>query len=192
MIRDEIGPGISGTVTWALHTAAEPVSVAGSVARFRSGEDRFVVRILDPGAARFDLVFPPEPRSFPIADVRQLHGRFVLAGSGALVSELPRCADEEGKRAAGALIRRLQIVWPRGTRKLSVLLLPDCDDHGFALPVTPLSQWLTGHPVRRAHSPGPRYWTEAAQALANRAVAGLPRLRPGLLQENRPARMDHA
>lgn len=192
LIQDEIGPGVSGTIAWALHTGAEPVSVAGSVARFRSAENRFVVRILDPEAARFDLAFPPQPRSFPIADIRQLHGRSVVAGSGALVSELPRRADQEGKRAAGALIRRLQIVWPHGTRRLSVLLLPDCDDEDFALPVTPLSEWLAGHPVRLARSPRPEYRAEVARAPRRRASPRLPPLEPGLLHGHPPERINYA
>jgi hypothetical protein len=62
------------------------------------------------------------------------------------VAELPRRVDDKGKRAFGALIRRLQIVWPKGTRRLSVALLPDCDDDDLALPVTPLD--LARRPVR--------------------------------------------
>jgi Heparinase II/III-like protein len=74
IIQDEIGPEVSDKVVWVAHTCAEPISVAGSVARFRSGNDRFVVRILEPAAACFEIVFPPEPRVFSLADVRQLHG----------------------------------------------------------------------------------------------------------------------
>src|SRR5439155_6313219 len=47
LIQDEIGPDVSGAIVWTLHTVAEPVSVAGGVARFRLGDDRFVVRILE-------------------------------------------------------------------------------------------------------------------------------------------------
>jgi hypothetical protein len=141
---------MSGTIVWAVHTSAEPISVAGSIARFRSGEDRFVLRILEPAAACFEIGFPPEPQVFPIADVRQLHGRPLPDSNAAQVAELPRRVDEEGRRAGGALIRRLQIIWPKGTRRLSVALLPDCDDEDLVLPVTPLDDWLARRPVRLA------------------------------------------
>ncbi len=148
VIQDEVSPEVSGTIVWAVHTAAEPISVAGSIARFRSGDDRFVVRILEPAAAQFEIGFPPEPRAFPVADVRQLHGRPPVDGNETLVAELPRRVDDEDKRAAGALIRRLQIVWPKGVRRLSVALLPDCDEDDLALPVAPLDDWLARRPVR--------------------------------------------
>ena len=148
VIQDEVGPEVPGTIVWAVHTSAEPISVSGSIARFRSGDNRFVVRILEPAAACLEIGFPPEPQCFPIADVRQLHGGAPLRGNGAQVAELPRRVDDKGKRAFGALIRRLQIVWPKGTRRLSVALLPDCDDDDLALPVTPLDHWLARRPVR--------------------------------------------
>jgi hypothetical protein len=104
--------------------------------------------ILEPAAACFEIGFPPEPQVFPIADVRQLHGRPLHASNAAQVAELPRRVDNEGGRAAGALIRRLQITWPKGTRRLSVALLPDCDDDHLVLPVTSLDDWLAKRPVR--------------------------------------------
>ena len=64
------------------------------------------------------------------------------------VSELPRCADGAGQRAGGPPIRRLQITLPAGTPRVTVLLLPDCDGGGLALPVTPLDHWLARQPVR--------------------------------------------
>jgi Heparinase II/III-like protein len=155
VIQDEISPGIGGSIVWAAHTSADPVSIEGCVARFRLGDDRFVARILEPSSACFELTLPPAPRSFPIADIRQLHGPLTAAGDRALVSELPRRVDEEGKRAAGALIRRLEIVWPSGARRLTVLLLPDCDDDELALPVTSLDDWLARRPVRLARYPQP-------------------------------------
>jgi hypothetical protein len=79
--------------------------VAGSVAQFRSGDDRFVLRILEPAAACFEIGLPPEPQTFPIADVRKLHSRPLLDGHGAQVAELPRRVDDKDRRAAGALIR---------------------------------------------------------------------------------------
>ena len=72
------------------------------------------MRILEPAAACFEIGFPPEPQVFPIADVRHLHGRPLLDGNAVQVAELPRRVDAEDKRAAGALIRRLQIAWPKG------------------------------------------------------------------------------
>jgi hypothetical protein len=148
VIQDEIDPGISDNVVWAIHTSADPDSVIGPVARFRLGDDRFVARILEPSAACFELSFPPAPCSFPVADTRRLHGR-PLTSEGALVSELPRRDDEDGKRAAGALIRRLEISWPKGARRLTVLLLPDCDTEDQVLPVASLDHWL----ARRQSSP---------------------------------------
>jgi hypothetical protein len=192
LIQDEVGPDVCGTIVWTVHTSAEPVSVAGSVARFRLGDDRFVVRILEPGTACFELGFPPEPRSFPIADVRQLHGRSVIAGDGARVSELPRRDDDKDRRAAGALIRRLQVVWPKGARRLSIALLPDCDDDDLALPITSLSEWLARHPVRLARYHRPEYWANDARDADGHVSVTLPPLEAGLLRRHSPERMDHA
>src|SRR5215471_11210327 len=157
VIQDEVAAEVSGTITWTAHTAAEPISVAASVARFRSGDDRFVVRILEPEAARFEIGFPPEPRAFPIADVRQLHSHTARAGDVTRVSELPRRLDDDGKRAAGPLIRRLQILLPSGARRLSVLFLPDYDCGELALPVRPLDEWLARRPLRLSPYPQPRF-----------------------------------
>jgi hypothetical protein len=186
IIQDEIDPEASGTIIWAIHTCAEPVSVTGSVARFQSGGDRFVVRILEPAAAQLELGFPPEPRAFRIADVRQLHGRWSASAEGALVSELPRRGDLDGARGAGALIRKLQIVWPRGAQRLSVALLPDCDDDGFNLPIAPLSVWLARHPVRLTRYPGPEHRVGNTVAPARgerpargRLIRGANRVRAG-------------
>jgi Heparinase II/III-like protein len=146
VIQDEIGPAVCDEVVWTLHTAAEPVALSGSIARFRSGADSFVVRILEPAGARFELKLPPPPRSFEPADVGLLHGQPL--GDARLVSELPRRADDHGKRAAGAPIRRLQIVLPAGTPRLTVLLLPDSDGTELALPMSPLDHWLARRPIR--------------------------------------------
>src|SRR5215472_15178548 len=117
VIQDEVCAEVSGSIVWAVHTCAEPVSVSGAVARFRLGEDRFTARILAPETARFEIGYPPEPHSYPIADVRQLHGRSSVQADGACISELPRRVDHDGQRAGGAIIRRLQIVWPKGARR---------------------------------------------------------------------------
>src|SRR5207302_7001719 len=141
LIQDEIDSTISGNIVWAVHTSATPDLIVGPVARFRLGGDRFVARILEPDTARFELTLPPPSCSFRITDPRWLHGR-PFAGCGELVSELPRRDDDEhGGRAAGDLIRRLEISWPKGARRLSVLLLPDCDDDDQTLPVIPLALW---------------------------------------------------
>ncbi|MBV9377386.1 MAG: heparinase II/III family protein [Alphaproteobacteria bacterium] len=180
VVQDEVAPGVTGTIVWAVHTSAEPVSVTGSVARFRAGEDRFVLRILEPAEACFEIGFPPEPQVFPIADVRQLHGRQASDRESVKVAELPRRVDEDGRRAAGALIRRLQILWPEGTRRLSVALLPDCDDGDLALPVTPLDQWLARRPVRLASYSRRASWINVARPAAkrmSRASASAPPMR---------------
>jgi Heparinase II/III-like protein len=194
VIEDEIGPEISGTIVWAVHTCAEPVSVAGSVARFRLGDDRFAVQILEPATARFEIGFPPEPRAFPIADVRQLHGRSVLAGERPMVFELPRRADDRDQRAGGAVIRRLQIVWPAGVRRLTVALLPDCDDDDLALPVAPLDDWLAKRPVRLARlpRPEPEYGTNLASHNKPDPSGLFGQLQTGLLRQRSPPRTNHA
>jgi len=139
LIQDEIDPAVDDEIVWTVHTAAEPVALAGSVARFRIDDDSFVARILEPASARFELSMPPPPRSFAPADVHLLHGRPL--GDAHLVSEFPR-------RAAGAPVRRLQIVLSAGTPRLTVLLLPDCDGSELALPVAPLDHWLARRPLR--------------------------------------------
>jgi hypothetical protein len=146
VIQDEVDPRSCGDIAWAIHTSAEVVSLAGTFARFRLGGDRLVARILEPAGARFDLVLPPPPRSFARGPADQLHGP--PSGAGAPVSELARHEDRAGQRAAGAPIRRLEIAWPAGTRRLTVLLLPDCDGDELALPVAPLDHWLARRPVR--------------------------------------------
>jgi Heparinase II/III-like protein len=151
VIEDEIDPRVSGKIVWTMHTTAEPVCVSGAFACFRRGEDRLVARILEPADARFELTLPPAPRRFSLGDVRQLHGRPQTVRRGARIRELPRRDDDGERRGAGALIRRLQIELPTGTRRLTVLLLPDCDDaEDTAPPVTPLDYWLARRPVRLA------------------------------------------
>ena len=179
VIQDEIDCEISDNVVWAIHTSADPDSVTGSVARFRLGDDRFVARILEPANARFELTFPPPPCSFPVADIRQLHGR-PISGDGALVSELPRRDDEQGKRAAGALIRRLEVAWPKGARRLTVSLLPDCDVEDQVLPVAPLDYWLARRPVRLHRYPQPLYRTEDLRAAKRNAPDRSPAVQAGL------------
>ena len=159
VIQDEIDPDIADNVVWAIHTSADPDSVAGPVGRFRLGDDRFVARILEPAAASFELTLPPAPCSFPITDIRRLHsGRF--ADNGAMISELPRRDDGDCKRATGALIRRLEVRWPKGARRLTVLLLPDWDGEEQSFQITPLDHWLDQRPVRVARHPQPLYITE--------------------------------
>jgi hypothetical protein len=174
VIQDEVRAELSGKIVWAVHTSADPISVAGCVARFRSGDDRFVLRILEPAAACFEIGFPPEPQTFPIADVRQLHGHPLIDSNTARVAELPRRVDDEDRRAAGALIRRLQIVWPKGTRRLSVALLPDCADDDLVLPVTSLDEWLARRPVRLASYPRRTSWINAARHAARGASTVAP------------------
>lgn len=172
VIQDEIGPEVYGPVVWSAHTCADPVSVEGLVARFRSGKDHFVARILEPETARFEIHLPPEPCSFPIADVRQLHGRGTHGEEITYVSELPRRVDEGERRAAGPLIRRLQITWPNGIRRLTVVLLPDYNDDDAPLPIAPLDEWLARRPVRLA-----RYREGGSEYHPRAAVSGRTRLR---------------
>ncbi len=192
VIQDEVDTEVSGTIAWVAHTTAEPVSVAGSVARFRSGSDRFVVSIVEPSTAYFDLGFPPEPHSFPIVDIRQLHGRPVFAGNNPQVSEMPRRADACG-RLGDALIRRLQIVWPNGVRRLTVALLPDYDDNAdFAAHVTPLEEWLARSPVRLARYRRPRQWIAGGGGNKGVAPMKMPALRAGVVRKQLFQRIGHA
>jgi hypothetical protein len=190
VIQDEIEPEISDNVVWAIHTSANPASVVGSVARFRIGDDQFVARILEPDTARFELTFPPAPCAFPVTDIRRLHGR--AAHDGGLVSELPRCDDENGERAAGGLIRRLEIQWPKGARRLTVLLLPDCDAEDQVLPVTSLDHWLARRPVRLPRFPQPFYRTEDLCDPEQSPLVELPALAAGPLRKYSQMRIDHA
>ncbi len=75
IITDEFNPRVSRGIVWTMHTSAEPVCVAGTTASFSRGDDRLVVRILEPAAARFKLTSPPAPRRFVVGDPRLLHGR---------------------------------------------------------------------------------------------------------------------
>jgi hypothetical protein len=188
VIQDEVRAKFSGKIVWTVHTSAEPISVAGSVAQFRSGDDRFVLRILEPAAACFEIGLPPEPQTFPIADVRKLHSRPLLDGHGAQVAELPRRVDDKDRRAAGALIRRLQIVWPKGTRRLSVALLPDCDDDDLALPVTSLDEWLARRPVRLASYPRRASRINAARHAAGDASTGFAPFQARVVRKPGPER----
>jgi hypothetical protein len=134
---------------------------------------------------------PPAPCSFPVGDAQRLHGR-QPAGDGALVSELPRRDDADGKRATSALIRRLEICWPKGARSLSVLLLPDCDDDERAVPVRPLEDWLGRRPVGLARYPQPLYRTGGLCDPEQRPPDELPALEAGLLGKHPSIRVDHA
>jgi len=174
VIQDEFAPGTTGEVIWTIHTAAEPTALAGSLARFRLGNDCLAVHILEPADARFELSPPPPPRAFALENVHQLHG--TPAGDGGRVSELPRRTDAAGERAGGAAIRRLQIALPAGAPRLTVLLLPDCDGNELALPVAPLDHWLARRPPRltgvsrrrRQRSPAPMRDLEVATLLKRR------------------------
>ena len=175
VIQDEVDPDSCSDVVWVTHTSAEPVQLAGSLARFRIGSDQFAARILEPAGARFELAPPPPPRSFACGPAQELHGH--ATGDGTLVSELPRREDHAGKRAAGAPIQRLQIAWPAGTRRLSVLLLPDCDGTELALPVAPLDHWLARRPVRLTGLPRRGCRTRGLRAAGPGTPAGLRKSR---------------
>ena len=47
VIQDEVDPESCSDVVWVTHTSAEPVQLAGSLARFRMGSDQFAARILE-------------------------------------------------------------------------------------------------------------------------------------------------
>jgi hypothetical protein len=119
-----------------------------------------------------------------------MHGR--ATGDGTLVSELPRREDHAGKRAAGAPIQRLQIAWPAGTRRLSVLLLPDCDGTELALPVAPLDHWLARRPVRLTGLPRRGCRTRGLHAAGRGSPARLRKSKLGYppQQDSGPSR-DH-
>jgi hypothetical protein len=104
------------------------------------------------------------------------------------VAELPRRVDDEGGRAAGALIRRLRIVWPTGTRRLSVALLPDCHVDDLALPVTPLDEWLARRPVRLASYSPRASWINAACRAARGTSIGFAPFQTHLVRKPVPGR----
>ena len=190
VIQDEVDPDSCADVVWAIHTSAEPVTLAGLLASLRLGDDQLVARILEPAGACFELALPPASRSFPCGPADQLHGR--AASGGALVSELPRCEDHAGKRAAGAPIRRLQIAWPAGTRRLTVLLLPDCDGDELALPVAPLDHWLARRPIRLTGLPQRGCRTRGAQATEREFAVRLPTFKVGYGRTDPQTSRDHA
>jgi hypothetical protein len=193
IIQDEIDPNVSGDIVWVVHTGADADSVAGSVARFRLGEDRFVARILEPSNAGFELTLPPPPRSFPITDARKMHGAPFISRD-AVVSELPRRDDHNEKRAAGPLIRRLEICWPRGAYRLTVSLFPDCDDDEPAWPVTPLDHWLARSPNHSALYPDPLHLhrTGLLPNPERGTPMTLPDLEHGIRGTHSRKRIDHA
>jgi hypothetical protein len=190
VIQDEADPAICGDILWAIHTGAEPTALAGSLARFRLGGDRLAVRILEPAGARFELAPPPPPRSFARPAAHQLHGR--SSGGDARVCELPRRADEEGKRAAGAPIKRLQIRWPAGARRLTVLLLPDCDGDELALPVAPLDHWLARRPLRLTGVPRRGWRTRGVSDSGPGSSVRLAKSGMGYSRQDSQASLDHA
>ena len=190
VIQDEIGPEVSDDVVWAIHTSADPDWIAGAVARFRLGDDRFVARILEPSSACFEMTLPPAPCSFAIGDARPLHGHR-STGEGTLVSELPRRDDRDGKRAVGAMIRRLEVRWPKGARRLAVLLLPDCDTEDPVLPVTSLDHWLARHKVGSARYPQPSYRTEGSHDFERSSPAQLPARARSHFGKHSRMRIDH-
>src|SRR5207245_1588368 len=124
-------------------------------------------------------------------DTRQLHGR-PLAGSGGRVSELPRRDDEGETRAAGPLIRRLEIAWPKGARRLSVLLLPDCNDGDQALPIAPLEHWLAGSLFRLAGDPQPLYGTQVSAVPRGDLQTNSHRRKPVFSGKHSRMRINHA
>lgn len=141
VIQDELGPDICGRVVWTAHLAAEPVALAGPLARFRMADDDFAACILEPAGAAFELSLPPAPRLFVPADPSRLHGH----GDQRSVAERPR-------RSGDTPVLRLRVAVPAGARRLAVMLLPDCDGCELALPVTPLDHWLAHRPVRPSRS----------------------------------------
>ncbi|HEY2538174.1 MAG TPA: heparinase II/III family protein [Stellaceae bacterium] len=190
VIEDEIDPGIGAEITWTLHTPAEPVALTGSQARFRIAGDQFDARILEPAGARFKLSPTPGPCSFAIADAQQLHGQQL--GDDRLVSELPRRADDAAGRAAGQPIRRLQILLPAATPRVTVLLLPDCDGDELALPVTPLDHWLARRPLRLTGVPRRGRRGRGLHAPPRHLVVTSREIKAGLQQLPPRRGLDHA
>ena len=137
--------------------------MAGALARFRLGDDRFVARILEPAAARFELTLPPPPRSFPIADVRQLHGRAAVGRRRRrAVSELPR---RDGRRRA-ARGRRAD---PAAADRLAAGHAPA--DGAAAARLRRRRAGAAGHPARPLARPPPG---PAARLPAARPERGCP------------------
>jgi hypothetical protein len=135
VIQDEIASVIEDDIVWAMHTSAEPQFVGLRTARFRDGGDWFAVIILAPQSARLQLTAPPPPATYAVEPG--------APGDQAQIAELPRQDDRGEDRAAGAPLRRLEIAWPKGSRRLAVMLLPDSiGEDEAALPVIPLDQWL--------------------------------------------------
>jgi Heparinase II/III-like protein len=145
VIADEIGSPLSSDVLWRMHTSAEPEFVGDHTALLRMGGAHLFARIIEPSSARFALSLPPPPRAFPIVDRALLHGS--PGPQTRSVAELPRCDDGTGGRGTGAPIRRLEVHWPQGARRLVVSLSPDREGSPPALQVAPLEEWLARRPL---------------------------------------------
>jgi Heparinase II/III-like protein len=192
VIQDELGPEICGDVVWVIHTSAEPIALAGSVAHFRLGEDRLTAHILEPATACFELALPPSPRSFALAAAAQRHGHLTSAHASTRVRELPRRDDDGGKRAAGSPIRRLQIGWPSGARRLTVALLPDCDGDEAPLPVTPLDHWLARQPVRLIRVSRRGYRARRLTSVERDPLVSCPTAKVGYSRPSPQSSVEHA
>jgi hypothetical protein len=110
------------------------------------------------------------------------------AGQVGSMTVINRCFYWIRRRNRFALIRRLQIVWPKGTRRLSVALLPDCDDDDLALPVTSLDEWLARRPVRLASYPRRASRINAARHAAGDASTGFAPFQARVVRKPGPER----
>jgi hypothetical protein len=120
-----------------MHTSAEPLALSGQAILLRLDGEELLVKIQTPAAARLAITFPPAPRSFEVVNQAMLHGEALRR----FVSERPR-VDADGRT-----IRRLEIRWPRRTRRLTVVLSPTGCEATADIRVTPLADWLARRPL---------------------------------------------
>jgi hypothetical protein len=156
IIQDEVSASISEPVEWVVHTAADPVAVGSRIAHFRCDADRFRVQILEPENTELRLGAPPPARAFELDSRAELHGACIPRDGR--VKERDRRYSNPGSDSFGRAIRRLEIPWPSGAQRLTVLLSPDFDGAAPAIRTAPLDQWLSEGPLRIIHqrrlSPG--------------------------------------
>jgi hypothetical protein len=138
VIQDEVEEAAGCPIVWAMHTTAEAVAVSRREARLRLGAQELVLRIRGPAGARLVIGALPPPRCFEILEGALRHG----TSSRRFVSERPHVD------AAGRPVSRVEILWPRGATRLTVLLSPDDDDGGEDLRIGSLEQWLAQGLVR--------------------------------------------
>lgn len=149
IVQDEIAPPMAAGAQWRMHTSAELALTSANTLRLRQNGEELVVSILTPKAARLTITTPPPPETFAVADDR--HGE-ADEPTGDQIAELPRRDDAAQSRASGAPLHRIEIAWPAGTRRLTVMMQPP-DAPERIHRTRSLSAWVDSGPLRGGNVP---------------------------------------